>query len=64
MTDGSLTAANQYIGNAGDGTFTQSAGSNLVPAYGDLYLGYNSGTSGTYNLQGAGTLSAYYQCVG
>ena len=46
----SLSAANQYVGVEGTGSFTQTGGSNTVNAA--LYLGYYSGSSGTYNLQG------------
>ena len=61
ISGGSLNAAYQYIGSTGTGTFTQTGGTNsitfdsnseLTPT---LYLGYNSGASGTYNLTG-GTL--------
>ena len=36
----------------------QSGGTNSVAGY--LYLGYNAGSSGTYNLSGSGLLSAGY----
>ena len=52
-----MTAAAQYVGKGGAGTFTQSAGTNtLVNGYsgGSLYLGYNTGDKGTYNLSGTG----------
>ena len=55
ISGGSLSAANQYIGNSGTGIFTQSGGTNAVGS-GNLYLGYNTGDSGTYNLS-AGTLT-------
>ena len=41
---------NEYISYSGTGTFNQYGGSHTVG--GDLYLGYNSGSSGTYNLSG------------
>ena len=51
----SLSAANQYVGLDGSGTFTQTGGSNTVSAC--LTLGLYSGSRGTYNLQG-GSLQA------
>ncbi|MGA2616425.1 MAG: autotransporter-associated beta strand repeat-containing protein [Thermoguttaceae bacterium] len=62
ITGGSLTLANQYVGTAGTGVFTQSGGSNAVSNY--LYLGYNPGNSGSYSLSGTGTLSAAAEYVG
>jgi uncharacterized protein with beta-barrel porin domain len=62
LDGGSLTLlskfspSNAYIGNSGTGIFTQSGGTNTI-AGGNLYLAYNAGSSGTYNLQG-GSLSA------
>ena len=50
-----------YVGYSGTGTFTQSGGTNADANC--LYLGYNSGSNGTYSLSG-GYLSAYYTCVG
>ena len=44
-----LTATNEYVGYSGNGTFWQSGGGNAPT---NLYLGYNSGTTGTYTLQG------------
>jgi hypothetical protein len=43
---------NEYIGFNGTGTFNQSGGINQTRT--DLYLGYNPGGSGTYNLSGGG----------
>ena len=48
----------EYIGYDGKGVYNQSAGSNTSTPNGDLYLGVNSGSTGTYNLTG-GSLSAY-----
>lgn len=65
---GSLSAVSEYLGYTGSGTFTQSGGTNNIgngsnpPGY--LYLGYNSGAGGTYNLSGSGLLSASYENVG
>ena len=63
MTGGGLSAPTEYIGYSGTGIFTQSGGTNGV-GYGSLYLGYNAGNSGTYNLSGSGQVSAYYEYVG
>ena len=52
---GLLSASNQYVGYSGTGTFTQSGGTNSV--YYNLYLGYDSGASGTYNLGDTALLS-------
>ena len=46
----------------GTGTFTQSGGGCQVN--GSLYLGYNSGSTGTYNLSGGGTLGGIYGYCG
>ncbi|MGA2256244.1 MAG: autotransporter-associated beta strand repeat-containing protein, partial [Thermoguttaceae bacterium] len=48
MTDGSLSAGWQYVGDSGAGTFTQSGGTNS----GNIDIGNASGGSGTYNLIG------------
>ncbi|MFZ0052385.1 MAG: autotransporter domain-containing protein, partial [Desulfobaccales bacterium] len=45
----------EYIGNSGTGVFTQGGGTNTVTN--DLYLAYNTGASGTYNLSSTGYLS-------
>ncbi len=46
----------EYVGYSGNGTFLQTGGTNNIAAvYDCLYLGYNAGSSGTYNLNG-GTL--------
>ena len=55
ISGGSLTANTEDIGKGGTGTFTQTAGTNTTSgSY--LYLGYNSGDKGTYNLSGTGLL--------
>ena len=55
MTAGSLSTWAQYIGDSGVGNFMQSGGTNGGATY--LYLGNNSGMSGTYSLSGSGLLS-------
>jgi T5SS/PEP-CTERM-associated repeat protein len=50
QTGGDLVSRHrQYIGVNGTGTFTQTAGSN---SSGSIIVGYKSGSSGTYNLNG------------
>ena len=61
MTAGSLGVGfNLYCGQSGVGTFAQSGGTTTVY---DSYLGYNSGSNGSYNLSG-GSLAEYSLCVG
>jgi fibronectin-binding autotransporter adhesin len=52
---GLLSADREYIGYEAAGTLTQSGGTNIITT--DLTLGVESGSSGTYNLNG-GTLVA------
>ena len=47
---------------SGSGTFTQSGGTHSLSS--SLYLGYNGGSSGTYNLTGGGLLSAPNEYIG
>ena len=54
LSGGSLAVNTQYVGNDGSGVFTQSGGTNAFS--GNLYLGFNAGDSGTYNLIGPGQL--------
>jgi len=67
MTGGALyTKYDQYIGYEGSGSFTQSGGENRC-SYGtsnhDLYLGYDTGGTGTYTMSG-GTLYTGDQYIG
>jgi hypothetical protein len=55
LSGGSLFAANEYVGNAGNGTFLQTGGTSIISTA--LYLGFSAGASGSYNLSG-GSLSA------
>jgi fibronectin-binding autotransporter adhesin len=60
------TVSGEYIGYSGTGSFNQSQGTNSVffgPPFGGFYLGYNSGSSGTYTLSG-GSLWASTEYVG
>ena len=63
---GVLSAAAEYVGNSGTGSVMQSGGTNNVPngSSDGLYLGYNAGSSGTYNLSGSGVLAAFNEYVG
>jgi hypothetical protein len=47
QSQGALSSTTQYIGYNGSGSYTQTGGTNTINL---LYLGYNSGSSGTYNL--------------
>ncbi len=66
MSGGSLSVLlNEYVGNNGSGTFSQSGGTNNI-GLGDgyLYLGSDPGSSGSYILSGSGLLGAYSEYVG
>ncbi len=60
-----VTFLHEKIGDAGSGTFIQNGGTNTRTARmgGYLYLGYQSGSSGTYVLNG-GRLSGGMEYVG
>jgi autotransporter-associated beta strand protein len=62
IVGGSLATAYHYVGYSGTGSFTQSGGMNSVSN--SLFLGYNSGGSGNYNLSRSGVLSANSEYVG
>ena len=68
ITKGKLTCLSSvYVGNSGVGSFTQSGGSNttVVDIRSVLNVGYNSSSSGTYNLSGTQSiLSANYEFIG
>jgi autotransporter-associated beta strand protein len=49
LTAGSLSAGTEWLGYSGLGVFTQSGGTNTASS---LSLGYSSGGSGTYDLNG------------
>jgi|WetSurMetagenome_2_1015567.scaffolds.fasta_scaffold26402_2 hypothetical protein len=57
----SLTAVDETIGRDGKGVYNQSGGSNTI--FNALTLGYNAGSSGTYNKSG-GTLDTGFLIVG
>ncbi|MCK4626513.1 MAG: hypothetical protein KAV00_14435, partial [Phycisphaerae bacterium] len=54
ITDGSLKAEIEIIGNTGAGQFIQTGGSNTIAD--DMYLGDETGSSGTYILRGNGQI--------
>ena len=68
LGNGQLLAFFEYVGYSGTATFTQSGGTNLLGYDGyldiDLFLGYNAGSKGTYNLSNSGRLSAFGEYVG
>jgi hypothetical protein len=65
MSSGSLSILCEYVGNSGKGAFIQSAGINNVTNTGPgLYVGYQSGSYGTYLLSGQGELRAYSESIG
>ena len=53
---------NEYIGQSGSGSITQSGGTNSVAV--NLFFGANTGSDGTYNLTGNGLLSALNEYLG
>ncbi len=65
LSAGSLSAANEFIGNSsgGTGTFIQSGGTNTVTGVGELILGNNYGSTGSYTLSG-GSMSAVIETIG
>ena len=60
MTGGSLAGGTDFVGASGAGSFAQTGG---TAGAGYLWLGYGSGSSGTYNLSG-GSLLVSYSIVG
>lgn len=63
VSGGTLTTTSAYIGYSGIGVVSQSLGSVLINS-GTLYLGYNDGSDGTYNLSGTGQLRALTEYIG
>ena len=65
---GTFNFLNRYVGYSGTGKFTQSGGTiSGQPNEGDLYVGYNAGSCGTYELTGTGVIGPnynYYEYVG
>ena len=56
------TWANVYLGIYGTGTLNHSAGTLTITN--QIWLGYASGSNGTYNLSGTGVLSAPTEIIG
>lgn len=64
LSGGSLMASSQeYVGYSGNGTFTETGGTNTVTGSGELIVGFNSGSTGTYNQNG-GTNTINYLFLG
>jgi len=67
LSGGSLTVSSvEAIGSAGNGIFAQTGGTNTITSGGILYVGKNSGSTGTYSLGATGLLSVagYWEYVG
>jgi hypothetical protein len=68
FSGGSLTTPSLYVGDQGQGVFSQSAGATLTltgtNSSDGLYLGFKPGSSGTYSLSGGDLLSAATEHVG
>ncbi len=65
MSGGTLMPNTSVVGYSGTGTFTQSGGTHYINYQGgNLYLGYNANSSGSYSLSGTGTLSTTSECIG
>ena len=63
ITNGSLSVGYfEYIGYSGTGTFTQTGGVNTLSS--TLNLGYDTGSTGIYNLIGKGELSTVAEYIG
>ncbi|HEY3393238.1 MAG TPA: hypothetical protein VGK58_11045, partial [Lacipirellulaceae bacterium] len=61
LSGGALVAnQSEWVGHTGTGTFNHSAGTNTLnaSALGGLFVGYNTGSMGTYNLSGTAVLSS------
>jgi autotransporter-associated beta strand protein len=56
------TNTSEYVGNGGTGSFLQLGGTNSV--FYNLYLGYRSGSKGTYSLNSPGVLTANCEYIG
>jgi len=66
LTGGSLYATTETIGHYGSGVFTHDGATGFSNTTNDattLYLGYKTGSNGTYNL-GAGELTSDIQYIG
>jgi hypothetical protein len=54
LDGGTISGTSEIIGAAGNGTFTQTGGSNTTSL--DLIVGNSSGSNGTYNMSGGAQL--------
>jgi T5SS/PEP-CTERM-associated repeat protein len=60
-----VASTSEVVGSSGTGVFNQTGGTNTMNAAGfHLYLGSSAGSTGTYNLSGAGALAAQSEYVG
>jgi len=51
-----------YVGRTGKGSVVQDSGTTVLKR--QVYLGYEAGGNGTYELSGTGALSSYNQAIG
>jgi fibronectin-binding autotransporter adhesin len=58
---GAIATSTEYIGNSGNGSFTQAGGTHSIRS--ELYIGYGVGSSGAYSLSGNGVLSVTNSAV-
>ena len=64
LSAGQLNFDGTVVGLSGTGILTQSGGTNSTGVGGGVWIGSNSGSSGAYNLNGSGLLSAFGEFVG
>ena len=57
MSANKLTSEAEYVGYNGAAVFNQTGGTNTITGGNGIYLGENSGSTGTYLLSAAGSLS-------
>ena len=62
MTGGTLSAVHAYVGENGSGTMNHSAGT--VTLSDNLFVAAATGSNGTYNLSGTGSLNASVEEIG
>ncbi len=58
-----VVRSNEIVGNAGNGTITQTGGTNTTGQSG-LDIGVGIGSSGSYTLSGSGNISASHEEIG
>jgi autotransporter-associated beta strand protein len=62
MTGGTLAVYNHYVGEFGTGSFAHSAGNDTIE--GSLYVAYQPGSSGTYEMSGTAQLKKKTGSIG